>query len=91
MAYQVTFHPEADAEYAKSYKEYEDKLKDLGIRFEAAVDELISKIAEHPLVYGYGCNPYREACLKDFPYMIVYKVNQRKKQVYIVAVFCTSP
>jgi mRNA-degrading endonuclease RelE of RelBE toxin-antitoxin system len=89
MAYRIIFHPEADTEYIKSYREYEDKLEGLGSRFESEVDTLISKIVAHPQVYSYGHKPYREACVKDFPYVVVYKVNQRKKQVYVVAVFCT--
>lgn len=60
----------------------------LGNRFETEVESFLIKIAEHPGIYGYSYKqPYREVKLKTFPFSIVYKVNEHKKQVYISAIY----
>ena len=90
MSYTVHFHPSSEEEYSISYQWYYNEQPRLGDRFEIEVESLSLKISETPEIYGYSRKPYREAKINGPPFTIVYKMNERKKQVYISAIFHTS-
>lgn len=87
MAFQLIFHPEAEDEYLKTYKWYEQEQKGLGERFEQQVEQKIKQILLHPENYGISKSGYRETMVEIFPYTIVYKFLKRKKIIYICAVY----
>jgi plasmid stabilization system protein ParE len=81
MSYRIIFHPEADKEYRESFLWYETHEKNLGHRFEIAVEEKIDVIANNPERFPKRKGAYREALINHFPYIIVYRVNKRLKQI----------
>jgi len=87
--YKVVFHPLALEEYQKSFVWYEMQQKGLGVRFEEAIGAVIEKINTHPAYYSYSRKPYREASVSHFPFVIVYKVSNRKLEIYIASIFHT--
>lgn len=86
----LIFHPKAEEEYITSFRWYEEKQEGLGTLFEKAVEAIIKKITKHPQYYGYGRKLYREALEEDFPFVVVYKHNENKNEVYVVAVHHTK-
>ena len=51
----------------------------------------LEQIAEHPLLFGERSRKgYREAKVKTFPYLIIYKVYVRKKVIFINSIHHTS-
>lgn len=59
----------------------------LGERFSKAVRQKIEEIALRPEVYGNRSNKsFREAKVGFFPYLIVYKVKKRAKEIYISSI-----
>jgi len=86
----VIFHPEASKEFSEAVLWYEIQKRGLGTRFAMAVDILITKIQNNPQLFGYSKKPFREASVPLFPYNIVFKINSKKKIIYISAVFNTN-
>lgn len=87
MSFHIVLHPEAEKEYIDGFNWYEKEKAGLGIQFETATDQLISKISLQPGLYSYSHRTYREAKIPGFPYTIVFKIKQKKNLVYIVAVY----
>jgi hypothetical protein len=50
----------------------------------------IQQITDAPESYHYCKAPYREVATEIFPYVIVYKINKRKKMIYISAIYHTK-
>ena len=90
MTYSVTFHPEALREYNAAGFWYEEQKEGLGIRFEKTIDNKIRQILHNPFAFSKNKNSYRQAITRTFPFVIVYKANARKKEVYISSIFHTS-
>ncbi|MGN6293134.1 MAG: type II toxin-antitoxin system RelE/ParE family toxin [Chitinophagaceae bacterium] len=86
MSFTYELHPLIRQDFDEGYSWYEEKQKGLGERFLKAVKEKIDEIVEHPEVYGHRGNKiYREAKVDDFPYAIIYKLDKRKRKIYINA------
>ena len=90
MTFQLIFHPLADQEYLDAFIWYENAQKGLGDRFEKMVEHQLLKIIQQPEHYHISKRPYREAAVDFFPYTIVYKINKKKKVIYISAIYHTK-
>ncbi len=90
MAFQIIFHPQAEKEFNTAYQWYEERLERLGERFAEAIEERLNQIAKSPLLYPKKKNSYREAKAETFPYLIIYKVYDKKKVILISAIYHTS-
>jgi plasmid stabilization system protein ParE len=91
MSYTCRFHPLTQQDYNEAYGWYEDKQKELGERFAKAVRQKVEEIALHPEVYGSrSSKKFREAPVDFFPYLIVYKMNKRTKELYISSIHHTK-
>lgn len=91
MKYKLEFHPDITADYAEAYEWYEGERKGLGEDFFDSVRNKLEQIAEHPLLFGERSRKgYREAKVKTFPYLIIYKVYVRKKVIFINSIHHTS-
>jgi plasmid stabilization system protein ParE len=87
MSYTYRFHPLAKKDYDETYAWYEDKQNGLGERFLKAVRSKIEEIVLYPEVYGSkGNKKFREAAVNFFPYLLVYKINKRKKEIYFSSI-----
>ncbi|MEO6452880.1 MAG: type II toxin-antitoxin system RelE/ParE family toxin [Ginsengibacter sp.] len=86
MNYYYWLHEKVQIDFNEGFAWYENKLEGLGHEFLAAVEEKIAEIVSHPETFGSKGNPYyREALLDRFPYVIVYRVYERKKGIFISA------
>jgi plasmid stabilization system protein ParE len=61
----------------------------LGDRFEEDVFSKISLIAANPLHYP-SKKKAREAVTDNFPFLIVYRINEKQKLIMIISIFHTS-
>jgi plasmid stabilization system protein ParE len=87
MSYTYRLHPLTRQDYDEAYEWYEDRQSGLGERFLKAVRKKIEEIVWHPEVYSSKSNKgFREAGVDFFPYVIVYKINKRKKEIYISSI-----
>ncbi len=87
MNYGYKLHPLVQDDYNEAYEWYEDQQKGVGERFVKAVRSKIDEILVNPEVYGSkGNKKFREAQVEYFPYLIVFKVSKKNKEVYITSI-----
>ena len=87
MSYTYRLHPLIKQDYDEAYVWYEEKQKGLGERFLRAVRKKIEEIVLFPEAYSSkGNKNFREVQVDTFPYLIIYKFNKRKKEIYISSV-----
>jgi len=87
MTYEIVFHPEATLEYINAYAWYEEKEPGLGERFILSVDDAIADIVAHPSSGRIETSIYRIKVVKTFPYIILYEVIEKRKKIYIEAIY----
>ncbi len=80
----------AQKEVAVSWEWYEERSDGLGDKFLAEVITRLKDIENNPDRFPSRHKRYREALLLTFPFLIIYKINARKKLVRVVSVFHTS-
>jgi ParE toxin of type II toxin-antitoxin system, parDE len=91
MSYRYWLHEKVQTDFKDGFAWYEDKLEGLGYEFLDAIERKIAEIVYHPETFGSKGNPnYREALLDRFPFVIVYKIYKRKKEIFISAVHHTK-
>jgi len=87
MSYTHHLHPFAHFDIIEAYEWYELNKKGLGEDFINTIHNTIKQITTHPHTFSSKLNPnYREAVVKKFPFVIVYKVNDIKKDVFIASI-----
>ena len=90
MTYSISFHPEALEEYKAASIWYEERQEGLGIKFEKIIDDKIGKILHNPTAFAKSKGLYRQAKTRTFPFVIVYKVNNLRKEIYVSAIYHIS-
>lgn len=80
----------AQKEITDAWQWYEDRQQGLGDRFVSEVIGIVHKIEQTPERYPIRYKSYKEAPLPVFPYLLIYRINKRKRAVRIVSVFHTS-
>lgn len=88
MSYNVSIETEARQELEDSAQWYEERSKGLGGKFIDAFLGVVGYLETRPLVYTTFEGEYRQAVIKVFPFVIVYKVEGN--EVRIIAVFHAS-
>ncbi len=88
--YSVLFHPLAIVEYLDSVRWYENKMIGLGNDFVFEIENVIDLIEKKPKLFQIKKAGIREAIVKHFPYLIIYKIVEKEKHVQILSVFHTS-
>ena len=90
MGFSIEFDPKADKQYFDAWDWYEERLEGLGDRFVDSVARQIELISKNPLAYPSKKTNCRECAVKDFPFLIVYKIYPKKNILYITSIFHTS-
>ena len=90
MTLAVAFHPEAEAELRADAAWYDERQDGLGDRLEADVDRTIDAIHQWPQS-GHRWDdwtegpPVRSRHLKDFPYRLIYYIEDEELVIVAVA------
>jgi len=90
MNYSFVLREEASKEFAEAYVWYEEQRDGLGITFELAVYDKINLICQNPLHYKISYKKYHQAVVERFPFVVVYTINEKLKQIVVFAIFHTS-
>lgn len=88
--YSVYFHPNAEKEPLDSLGWYELSKKDLGIEFMTEINKVLDLIELNPLLFSIKRKLFREAVVKKFPYLIIYKIDFTSKKINILSIFNTN-
>lgn len=90
MIYKTILQLRAKTELLEAWIWYEEKQAGLGDRFEIEVYKRIENIEQHPERCPERNQFFREAKIKIFPYLIVYRVEAEEKIILISSIFHTS-
>ncbi len=80
----------AQKEMTQAWEWYEERQQSLGDRFIKEVVFQIRLIEQYPERYPTRYKSYKETPVPVFPFLIIYRLNRKKKSVRIVSVFHTS-
>ncbi len=86
----IILHPKAEKEYLDSVEWYEQSLIGLGEEFINEVGVVIKQIENNPFLFQKKKLQFREAVVKRFPYLIIYRINQKNMEIDILSVFHCS-
>ena len=84
MVYKLEVTEEAKKKVFQDFFWYEQKSEGLGTRFIVEFDAMLDYIKYYPHHFQIKYKNYREAVLKIFPHMIVYRIIDNKVVVYTV-------
>ena len=90
MSYPSVFLSRSLKELFEAWEWYEDRQVGLGDRFRNDVYKKITDIETRPESYPNKKGNFREARLKIFPYLIIYRINKRQKKIVLVSIFHMS-
>lgn len=80
--------PAAKRDLKKAYQWYEEQKSGLGEAFLERVEECLESIGRSPKAFQVIAQDARRAIVKQFPYVIFYRIEA--KVVYVYSVFHTS-
>ena len=69
---------------------YDDRWIGLGDRFMREVEKKVQQIEKTPERYAERRTGFREAKINVFPYLIIYRIQKRKKIIAISSIFHTN-
>ena len=90
FVYSVIISSKAQKEIAQLWEWYEERQSGLGSRFLDELNNKLKSIEINPEQYSTNAKNYREALIKVFPLLIIYKINKRRRIIKIDSVFHTS-
>lgn len=77
--------PEAETDILLSANWYEEQQKGLGLKFVNEVEDLPGYIETNPQLFPKKYKEVRQASLKKFPFVILFRIESKK--IFIHAVF----
>lgn len=77
-------------ELLEAWKWYEDRQEGLGDRLINQINLKIKQVIQTPERYPEKKRSFREAKIKVFPYLLIYKIANRKKVITIIPIFHTG-
>lgn len=91
MKYELEIVEEAIYDIKDAFDYYESKRKGLGNRFIETIEYYIQRIQNYPEHFQVKRKPYREAYIRDFPFIIIYEIKSKKVTVYSIFNTYTNP
>ncbi len=85
--FQVSFRPIALKEYESAIRWYAERSKIVSEKFIKTIEEKITRIAQNPKQYKNLYKNYFEVSTRKYPYGIVYTVDQKKKEIMLIAIY----
>lgn len=87
MSYHLVLSEKANSEVMDASVWYEEKLKGLGSKFKETIGRKLRLIEQFPEHYPKRKANFREAPVRMFPYLIIYKVYKRKREIVVYSIF----
>jgi len=84
MVHKLSVREEAREKIFESFFWYEKKKEGLGTRFIVEMDAMLDYIKHYPHHFQIKYKNFREAILRAFPYIVVYRIIENEIIVYTV-------
>ena len=79
------FHEEASAEYDAAFEWYLERSPDAALKFDIEVDRALAQIVQFPQRWAAGSHSTRRFLLRQFPFLLIYRVQPTGVQIVAVA------
>ena len=86
ISFEIVIRREAQVDVDEIFVWYEEQKQSLGLEFIEALENTLDRIVRNPYHALLIEKDARSATLKRFPYEIIYRVDDAKMQVRIIAV-----
>jgi plasmid stabilization system protein ParE len=90
MSYVILFQPKALAEYEEAVTWYRNNSIEAAENFKVAVEERLTALKSEPDRYRNTYKEFYEIALNKYPYILIYLIDETKKNVIISSVFHTK-
>jgi len=90
MVYPFIFREEALKEFTEAFVWYEQQRDGLGQSFRINVFNKLEKICKEPFHYKRSQDPFHEALVDKFPFLIIYTIDEELPVIMVFAIFHTS-
>ena len=90
MNYSLKLREEAAAEFNDAYVWYEEQQENLGEQFRVTIQNKLKLIRKDPHHYKTAYKKFHQALTDKFPFLIIYTINEKNKQILVTAIFHTS-
>lgn len=87
MTFNIVIQARARAEVIEAYSWYEEQISGLGENFLNEFEACLKFIQKNPRVYSISRGKYREAPFGKFPFIFIYRIDQKNNKIVIVSVF----
>lgn len=88
MSYTLEIKEDALEDIQTVYQYYEEAVEGLGEDFINELEEFTIILEKNPYLFEVKYNPFREAKINRFPYLIIYEIENSNVTIY--AIFHTS-
>jgi plasmid stabilization system protein ParE len=79
------FHEEAANEYDAAFEWYLERSPDAALKFDTEVNRALAQILLSPQRWAVGSHSTRRFLLKQFPFLLIYRVQPAGVQIVAVA------
>lgn len=90
MSYSYEVRDEAVEQLVDAVIWYEEQKDGLGILFKTKFYDKLDLICNYPLHYKASYKKYHEALTDQFPFLIIYTIDEKNKKIMVFAIFHTS-
>jgi plasmid stabilization system protein ParE len=84
MSYKLEIREEAEEEIFEAYSWYEQQTPGLGQRFIGELEAIFQKITLNPQHYKIVKSVFRQASVKNFPFVVYFEITNNNIVVYSV-------
>lgn len=88
MAFEIFQYPEADEDILEAINYYIEISNSAASNFEKQLSKAYDQLERNPF-FQIRYDDVRVLPLKKFPYIILFHIDEIKKFVYVISVFCT--
>lgn len=90
MKYLLVFSSKAQQDVIESVRWYNSQKQNLGFQFYDLLNEKLSSIRKNPLGYSIRFKKIRTSKVAKYPFLIYFKIEEKKSIIAILAVLHTS-
>ena len=90
MTYSLNFSLAAQNDVIDSIHWYNNEKENLGFEFYLYVDQKIKLLAKNPLHFSIRFNHIRASKVTRYPYLIYFKIDEKRSSIIILGVLHTS-
>lgn len=87
MNFKSVFSDRALQELADSWTWYEEQQHGLGDRFTDTILKTIQQLEENPAKGLSRSKIYKEAIVRTFPFLVIYRIDTQEKTIFIHSIF----